>query len=433
MLRDLVSREQVENKRNFPKNNYFCYRWRVKDNFNRSIDRQMFHLSVHGADNHKGLMSHKILQLHKSRFKGNRKDLVVSLAQDAMSFLDKRRMEHNANSTEQVLYSSSMIEMVDMCFNLLLSCATELNTILGLSELFITATEPNFEVKDKIKETVCSRTQCRFSTSLYSLVVEGRRETINFYIVPSDELIAAEDVALQFQSITKWSAAIKENDVVWMSQGMELSDEVIEVCAIQLLGQLIEKTKERLSPIAEQEKESEEYPLFEEDPWLKGPVGYTNSDDDMQTATSTSIQAIKSEGDWKMVDYPPYQQPEQYAAQNSMELQTLDNLEPVKEQLSNTKSTETLELNRSEDFKCNEIDSVTNAVVSKSSDSIDRFFEANSKGTLESKEELEIQKSEIAKPEPKKETKSSKSSKKRSSKKLSRKKRRVNRRKNKRN
>ena len=336
MLRDLVSREQVENRRNFPKNNYFCYRWRVKDNFNRSIDRQMFHLSVHGADNHKSLMSHKMLQLHKSRFRGNRRDMVVSLAQDAMEFLDKRRKEHSVNSKEQVLFSSSMLDMVDMCFNLLLSCATELNTILGLSELFITATEPNFEVRDKSKETVRSSTQCRFSTSLYSLVVEGRREHINFYIVPSDELIAADEVALQFQSITKWSATInKHNDVVWMSQGMELNDDILEVCAIQLLGQLIEKTKERLCPVAKTEKPLQEYALFEEDPWLKYPTdGYTTTEQDSHTATSTGLKPVTTEDDWKMIDYPDYPRPPQYVAQNTLELQTLDILEPVDNQLT---------------------------------------------------------------------------------------------------
>lgn len=323
MLRDLVSRDQVANRQNFPKNNYFCYKWRVKDNFNRSIDRQMFHLSVHGADNHKSLMSHKVLQLHKSRFKGNRRDMVVNLAQDAMEFLDQRRMEHSVHSKEQVIYSTAMTDMVDLCFNLLLSCATELNTILGLSELFITATEPNLEVRDKTKETVCSYTQCRFSTSLFSLVMEGRREKINFYIVPSEELISIDEVGLQYDSITKWTATMdKNNEAVWMNQGMELNDDVLEVCAIQLLSQLIEKTKERLSPIAEQDSKNQEFALFEEDPWQKENNGYTSTSQDMQTATSTSISAI---GGNTAEHYPSINESQfEIVEQNTLELQTLE-------------------------------------------------------------------------------------------------------------
>ena len=203
-----------------------------------------------------------------------------------------------------------MNDMIEICFNLLLSCATELNTILGLSELFITATEPDFEVKDKTKETVCSYTQCRFSTSLYSLVVEGRREKINFYIVPSDELMSMEEVALQYDSVVRWKAYMNNlGEVHWKSQGVELNDDVIEVAAIHLLSQLIEKTKERLSPVNDQEKESEEFPLLEDDPWLKDTKGYTNTQAEVQTATSTSISAITSEGDWQPVGYPNQHEP----------------------------------------------------------------------------------------------------------------------------
>lgn len=330
MLRHLISRQEVENRQNFPKNNYFCYRWRVKDHFNKSIERQMFHLAVHGADNHKSLMNHKVLQLHKSRFTGNRRDLVVNLAQDAISFLDMRRMEHSKSSKEQVLYSTAMIEMVDMCFNLLLSCATELNTILGLSELFVTATEPNFEVKDKTKETVCSFTQCRFSTSLFSLVMEGRRERIKFYIVPADELIAIEEVGLQYESIASWKARFgKDGQVIWMCQGMELSDEILEVSAIQLLSQLIEKTKERLTPIEEQDKPNQEYALFEEDPWLKDvAIGYQNTEPPVETATTTGITAVTTSHQWNALkdnaSIESRPQPAQYAAHNPLELQTLE-------------------------------------------------------------------------------------------------------------
>ena len=349
MLRHLISKQEVENRRNFPKNNYFSYQWRVKDHFNKSIDRQMFHLSVHGADNHKSLMNHKVLQLHKSRFTGNRRDLVVNLAQDAMAFLDKRREEHSKSSKEQVLYSSSMTGLVENSFNLLLSCATELNTILGLSELFITATEPNLEVQDKTKETVCSYTQCRFSTSLFSLVMEGRRERIKFYVVPADELISMDEVGVQYEAVSTWVGKLHENgDVTWKSQGMELNDDMLEISAIQLLGKLIDKTKERLTPVEKQEKADQEYALFEEDPWMKendiedASIGYKTSNAAVETATSTTINSLPAIQEvpeidevqnavWNTVsdDAKAY-----YANQNPLELQTLE-CEPIPEVIYN--------------------------------------------------------------------------------------------------
>ncbi|HMX44985.1 MAG TPA: hypothetical protein PKC93_03500, partial [Candidatus Obscuribacter sp.] len=93
MLRNSVDLEELKNRRSFPKNNYFCYKWRIKDHFNRSIDRQIFHLRALGASNDVSLMNDRIMQLYKSSFGSSRKDLIVDLARDAMSFLDRRRSD----------------------------------------------------------------------------------------------------------------------------------------------------------------------------------------------------------------------------------------------------------------------------------------------------------------------------------------------------
>lgn len=309
MLKNIVNQEEMENRRQFPKNNFFCYKWRVVDNFNRSIDRQMFQLAVHGADNHRSLMNHKMLQLHKSRYSGSRRDLVMNLAHDAMDFLTNRRIEQSNSSKEQIRYCSAMLNQMEHTFNLLLSFATELNTILGLSELFITATEPDMEIKDKTKETVLSFAQARFSTSYYSLVVEGRRERINFYIIPADELISLEDVGLQYQSIARWNAVInKDGSVDWTTEGFNITSDVHEVFCIQLLGQLIEKTKERIAPKEKEEKAKAQFNFVEPDPWTQTAKLSTDESVNEGSFTETAIPekpASQPSDEWRIIDSTP--------------------------------------------------------------------------------------------------------------------------------
>lgn len=307
MLRNMVNQDEYTNRHQFPKNNFFSYRWRVVDHFNRSIDRQMFHLSVHGADNHHCLMNHKVLQLHKSRYAGSRKDLVMDLAQDAIEFLGTRRLQQAKTSKAQVRYCSAMLEQIEHTFNLLISFATELNTILGLSELFITATEPNMDTLDKSKETVLSFAQARFSTSYYSLVVEGKRESINFYLIPADEIISLEDIGLQYESIAKWTANLKDRGQAdWLADGFKISDDVHEVFCIQLLSQLIEKTKERLSPKEIEQEEMARFDFVEPDPWIKQTVTLSTQNDTTTATIETPKEVAASQNDeWKIYNREP--------------------------------------------------------------------------------------------------------------------------------
>lgn len=139
MLRNSVDLEELKNRRSFPKNNYFCYKWRIKDHFNRSIDRQIFHLRALGASNDVSLVNDRIMQLYKSSFGSSRKDLIVDLARDAMSFLDRRRSDQKRQQAKELRLSTATIELVQYASNVLLGFSTELNSLMGLSELFITA------------------------------------------------------------------------------------------------------------------------------------------------------------------------------------------------------------------------------------------------------------------------------------------------------
>lgn len=270
MLRNAPDFNEVINRQKFPKNNYFCYRWRILDHFSSSIDRQKFHLSVQGADNHRSLLSDKVLQLYKARYHGNRQDLIVDLARDAKKFLDRRRNENSKLSKVEVILSKAMKDLMNRAFTTLLAFSTELNSLLGLSELFIAVTEPEVKKRSNKHETsIAVYVQAHLSTSLFRLVLDGRQETMSFYIIPSDNILALGELAERYNPIGQWHAKFDEQGrVYWMSDSGILTEEMLEVACAELLRALLSTTQEALAPHGDEgEERNANYDLLEKDPW----------------------------------------------------------------------------------------------------------------------------------------------------------------------
>lgn len=282
MLRNSPDFNEVINRQKFPKNNYFCYRWRILDHFSSSIERQKFHLTVQGADNHRSLLSDKVLQLYKARYHGNRQDLIVDLARDAKKFLDRRRNENSKLSKVEVILSKAMRDLMNRAFNTLLAFSTELNSLLGLSELFIAVTEPEVKKRSNKHETsIAVYVQAHLSTSLFRLVLDGRQDTMSFYIIPSDNILALGELAERYNPVRQWHAKFDEQGrVYWMSDSGILTEEMLEVACAELLRALLSTTQEALAPHGdEREERNANYDLLEKDPWER----------EKATDTSTSV------------------------------------------------------------------------------------------------------------------------------------------------
>jgi hypothetical protein len=260
MLRNSVDLDELKNRQTFPKNNYFCYKWRIKDHFNRSIDRQQFHLNSLGANNDKSLMNDRIMQLYKSSFGTSRKDLIVDLAQEAMSFLEKRRTEKKRAEQTELMLSQATTSMVDFASNILLGFSTELNSLMGLSELFITAAEPESKKLGAGTDGgITHVVQSSFSTHTFRLAIEGRLEVINFYLVPADTMLTLNEIARHYEPLERWRSTIESNNAVtWHNDEGVVTRDVAEVICAELLRYLIAATQERLAP-AEQKESADEF------------------------------------------------------------------------------------------------------------------------------------------------------------------------------
>lgn len=303
---------EVTNRQKFPKNNYFCYRWRILDYFSTSADRQKHEQDLQVGGKDRSLLSDKILQLHKARYQGSRQGLIADLAQDAMQFLDRRRKETRKTTEENILFAKAIRDLMQRTFKTLLAFSTELNTLLGLSELFITSSEP--EVAGRIKEDgSMAYVQCSLSTTLFRLLVDGRNDTMAFYLLPTDNIGALTDLS-PYSPVVEWKAQVNSaKGLFWVSETGALTGEMLEVACAELLRLLIGATQEMLSPDKKAQKSNANYDLLEVDPWINGShtSDQMSSDFDLKSGYNLAepIQSkfeIKKKRDgWKQINDTP--------------------------------------------------------------------------------------------------------------------------------
>ncbi len=248
----------------FPKNNRFCYRWRVVDNFNKSIERDMFEQHLNGGSYYKSLQNEHILALYKMTYTRRKNDFISQLTQDAMSFLTDRRTALSQAVREETFYTKSMASIVDHLFNVLLSCSIEMNTVLGFSELFIAATEPEVQTYTSNGESKIRSLYCRFSTSIFSIVIYGHKNRVEMYVVPIEDLFGNKELAGGHEPIALCIATLDGEKVNWSSHVVQiessspydqrkeqvvapLTEETMEGLCHLVLRELIEKTQQVLA------------------------------------------------------------------------------------------------------------------------------------------------------------------------------------------
>ncbi len=116
--------------------------------------------------------------------------------------------------------------------------------MLGLSELSITATAP--EVTKRLTNNPASRATCmqlNIATSLFRLVVEGKHDTISFYLVPTENNWSLNEVSLRHSPLSIWKAQFgPRGQVVWELPTGILLEEMLDVTCLDLIRHLIDAT-----------------------------------------------------------------------------------------------------------------------------------------------------------------------------------------------
>jgi hypothetical protein len=86
--------------------------------------------------------------------------------------------------------------------------------------------------------------RARFSTRLYSLVVRGKDDHIDFYLIPTTRVMAQSAVESEYKPISTLQVRITEQGMMWrMADAVPPVDSLDKLC-MWLFTTLIEETKE---------------------------------------------------------------------------------------------------------------------------------------------------------------------------------------------
>lgn len=293
-MRNPYNSQEASNRQNFPKNNYFGYRWRVVGNFNKSIERRMFQLQAQGVGNDITLLSDRILQHYKARQHGSNMDLIADLAQDAIGFLNSRKQAQRTISKNEILLSKATASLMARTFNTFLAFSAELNSLLGMSELTISASEPETTRRTNYGGTsIATCVQSNIFTRLFRLVIEGTQDKMSFYLVPTDDIFALGEIS-SFEPIAVWQANFAAQDqIYWSCSAGVITDDLIDFACAELIRNLIETTQEAIAPKHTQRKAKlNKFDLQDFDPWLQETPVHTHSSEDTRTDCVPSLSSL---------------------------------------------------------------------------------------------------------------------------------------------
>ena len=236
-----VKARAVQNASKFPKNNYFCYRWRIVDEFNRSIDRDLHNARVFGGDFHQSLVNQRVLSTFKTTKLKYNQNFMQQITEDALEFLETRKKRATEASELESIFAKSGSAVLQGLFDILLSCSIEFNTRLGFSELFIASMEP--EMMTFTTPTMKTTSlRARFSTSSFSLVMNGYKNELKFFILPVEDLMGLSSMGYGREAFLTIKGDITDEGVVWStSNGILTEDEAERIC-LDAMKRLVEQT-----------------------------------------------------------------------------------------------------------------------------------------------------------------------------------------------
>ncbi len=234
------------NNAKFPKNNHFCYRWRVVDEFNRSIDRELHNARLYGGDFHQSLINERVLSTFKTAKLKFNQDYMEQITADAKDFLNSRKTRAIEASQLEGIYTKSMSAVLQGLFDILLSCSIEFNSKLGFSELFIASMEPEvMQFTTPTSKTTSLR--ARFSTSHFSLVMNGYKNEIKFFILPVEDLMGLSSFGYGRAAMLTLTGELTEEGVIWSIDDRIVTEDEAEFLCLETMKKLVDQTCEVLS------------------------------------------------------------------------------------------------------------------------------------------------------------------------------------------
>lgn len=177
-------------------------------------------------------------------------DWMSRLKEESMHFLAEQRGVQLQQLYREAAYKKGVEVLVDKIYGLLQRYAFEFNQIAGGTELHVSGTISGDVTEatkiNRMREIEETETffRARFSTRLFSLVVRGKDDHIDFYLLPTTRVMAQSSVENEYKPISTLQVRITEQGMMWrMADAVPPVDSLDKLC-MWLFTTLIEETKE---------------------------------------------------------------------------------------------------------------------------------------------------------------------------------------------
>ena len=194
-------------------------------------------------------LSQQILVYHEAEPAAAGNDWMFKLKEESMQFLaDQKGVEFQKGQREQV-YKKGIETLIDKIFGMLQRFTFEFNQIAAGTDLHVSGTISGDVTEvtqyNKMREAVESETyfRARVSTRLFSLVLRGKNESVEFYLLPVNKVMALSKTEKQYRPLARIQVRITEEGMMWrMENGVPAVDSMDELC-MWLFSNLINETK----------------------------------------------------------------------------------------------------------------------------------------------------------------------------------------------
>jgi hypothetical protein len=243
---------QVNTDKRNARMNFFNTRW-AHEGIDKHIDREMYELGAQQLNQ----VSEQIINGYKScngafseKMSDTRSNWMNNLKRESIDFLAQQRgMRAAAIQQEAALYRA-VTSLVEKLFDLLQAYSYDFNQEIGWNPLQVTCTKPTLVTEvlryNKLREPVESVTtfRGRLSTRFTSMVVIGRKNCVEFRLLPVEEVIGLTKAEASYKPFLSFECNLEEGGCEWYQNGAVVTNEMLEVLCMEAFTKLIGLTRD---------------------------------------------------------------------------------------------------------------------------------------------------------------------------------------------
>jgi len=208
-------------------------------------------------------LNHQILVYHESQPAATGNDWMYKLKEESMKFLAEQRGVDLQDLYRESINKKGIETLIDKIFGLLQRYMFEFNQIAAGTDLQVTGTISGDVTEvlryNQLREVEETKTffRARVSTRYFSLTIRGAESSVQFYLVPTNMVMALSKIEKQYKPIATMQVKISEQGMMWrMKEAVPPLDSLDELC-MWLFSNLVQETKSASRADCEDAEEEE--------------------------------------------------------------------------------------------------------------------------------------------------------------------------------